>query len=97
MISCVCNGADDEVAARRQRAAEAGALEAAVAAMRTHPQDGGVQWEGTRLLNDVCAGSAASKQRAGKAGAKDLVMRAKAAFPQHAELQQWAPVVASWL
>ena len=39
----VCCGIDAGAPARRQRAAEAGALEAVVEAMRAHPQVEGVQ------------------------------------------------------
>jgi TolA-binding protein len=56
-----------------QAAAEAGAIEAVVAAMRAHPQEEGVQENGCCVLDSVCFGddaaAAARKQRAAAAGA----------------------------
>ena len=73
----MCYGTDAMGLARRQRAAEAGALEAVAEAIRAHPQAVGVQEEGCRVLRYVCcgidAGAPARRQRAVEAGAIEAV------------------------
>jgi hypothetical protein len=78
-------GEGARAAARKQRAAQAGVIEAAVAAMNAYPQSEGVQYGAIVALNYVCAGrgvrAAAWQQRASDAGARAAVERAVAAFP----------------
>ena len=45
----ICVGSDEAGLARKQRAADAGGIEVAVAAMQAHPQVAGVQAQGQRL------------------------------------------------
>ena len=52
----ICAGDDAAAPARRQRAAEVGALEAVAAAMRAHPHVAGVQEEGCAALHNICFG-----------------------------------------
>ena len=72
-LNNVCGGDDAAAPARRQRAAEAGALEAVVAAMWTHLQVSGVQGQGCMALRSMCCGDDAAalarRQRALEAGA----------------------------
>ena len=85
LLNYVCCGTDVEedpagLVARSQRAAEAGGLEAVVAAMRTHSQVTEVQEEGATVLCNMCYGRDAAglarAQRAVEAGALDVVVAA---------------------
>ena len=71
-LAKLCSGGDAAGLAREQRAAEAGALEAVVAAMRAHAADARVQEVACWALANVCAGDDAAglarKQRAAEAG-----------------------------
>ena len=73
-------------------AAEAGALEAVVEAMRAHPQAAGVQHEGCAALVLVCLGmdgaGLARKHSAVEAGALEAVVGAMWAHPQAEGVQQ---------
>jgi hypothetical protein len=75
-----------------QAAAEAGAIEAVVAAMRAHPQEEGVQKDGCSALADMCCGNdaaaAARTQRAAAAGAIEEVVAAMRAHPQEEKVQE---------
>ena len=80
-------------AQNKQPAADAGALEAIVAALHAHPQDAGVQqfgW-GCGALGLVCHGTDAAglarKQRAADAGAIEAAAAAMQAHPQVAGVQ----------
>ena len=102
MLTNVCAGDDAAVATRNQRAADAGAIEAAVAAMRAHPQEESIQANGVETLMRVCGGdgaaAAARKQRASDAGARAPVERAVAAFPDGLfSLSARAASVLEWL
>ena len=74
----------------RRALSQAGVIEAAVAAMRAHPQDEDMQLQGVETLYRVCDGfdaaAAARWRRASEAGAKAAVRRAVAAFPDNNEL-----------
>ena len=74
-----------------QAAAEAGAIEAVVAAMQTHSQVAGVQVPGCRILRNVCFGSDAAglarSHQAAEAGALEAVLAAMRAHPQMADVQ----------
>ena len=58
--------------ARKQRAAEAGSLEAVAAAMQAHPRVAALQEQGCEALDNMCFGTDAAglarKQRAAEAG-----------------------------
>ena len=56
LLRVVCNGTSAAACARKQRAAEAGALEAAVAMMRAHPQSAAVQEAACGAFN-ICVGA----------------------------------------
>ena len=88
------HGADDGAASRRQRAAEAGALEAVAAAMRAHPKEAGVQVNACGALLTIVRGLddgvASRRQRATEAGALEAVVAAMRAHPQEAGVQQAA-------
>ena len=75
----VCRGVGAAAQARKQRAAEAGALEAVAAAMQAHPQAAGVQKHACLVLRNVCGGVDAAaltrRQRAVEAGAIEAVVR----------------------
>ena len=76
-----------------QAAAEAGAIEAVVAAMRAHPQEEGVQENGCCALADMCCGddaaaAVARRQRAAAAGAIEEVVAALRAHPQEEGVQE---------
>ena len=66
--------------ARKQRAADAGAIEVVVVAMQAHPQGEGVLEQACRALCSVCFGTDAAgrarKQRAADAGAIEAVVAA---------------------
>ena len=79
-----------------QRAAEAGALGAVVAAMQAHSQVACVQEHGCRALRNLCCGTDAAalarKQCAVAAGGRAAAAAAMRAHPFDAELQragQW--------
>ena len=85
LLNYVCCGTDVEedparLVARSQRAAEAGGLEAVVAAMRAHSQVTEVQEEGATVLCNMCYGRDAAglarAQRAVEAGALEVVVAA---------------------
>ena len=87
----ICYGKDAASLARKQAAADAGALVAIEAAMRAHAADALVQRSGCVTLGNICSGtdavSLARKQAAVDAGtlvAIEVAMRAHAA---HAEVQ----------
>ena len=88
----VCSGDDAAGLARKQRAADAGVIEAAVAALQAHPQHAGVQQSGCRALFNVCFGSDAAarawRQRAVTAGATEAVAGAMPAHPGDAAVQR---------
>ena len=82
----------------KQAAADAGAIEAAVAAMRSqrlsqaHPQVVGVQAQGCTLLCNICEGDndaagRARRQKAATAEAIEVVVAAMRAHPQVAHVQ----------
>ena len=77
---------------RPQHAAEAGAIEAVVEAMRAHPRVADVQEAGCQLLGDVCidsdAAGLARRQRAADAGALEKVVFAMQQHPQVLEVQE---------
>ena len=76
-----------------QAAADAGALEAVVAALCAHPQVAAVQVRGCTVLTNVCGGHDAAgparKQRAADAEALEAVVNAMRAHPQVAAVQWW--------
>ena len=74
-----------------QAAAEAGALEAAVAAMWAHPQVAAVQRQGCRVLASMCFGddAAARRQRAVAVGAIEEVVAAMRAHLQVELVQEY--------
>ena len=88
----MCRGIDASDMARKQRAAEAGAIEAVVAAMWAHLQVPGVQERGCIALRNVCCGGDAAaparKQRTMEAGALEAVTAAMQAHPQAAGVQR---------
>ena len=78
-------------------AAEAGAIEAAAAAMRTHPQSETVQLGGFGVLYNVCSdveedargdGAVALQQRAVDAGALEATVAAMVAHPESENVQR---------
>ena len=75
--------------ARAERAAEAGAIEAVVAAMRAHPHMAAVQEISCIVLIALCGGTShlAHKQRAIDAGGRTVVVTAMQAHPDDAEVQ----------
>ena len=91
-LNAVCCGDDAAAPARKQRAAEAGALEAVVEAMRAHPQVARVQEYSYEALLTVCGGGASAAararwQRAAQAGAREVVVAAMQAHPGDRVLQ----------
>eukprot|EP00964_Phaeocystis_antarctica_P033928 scaffold19261_cov55-Phaeocystis_antarctica.AAC.1 len=76
-----------------QAAAEAGAIEATVAALRAHPQEEGVQKQGCGALVNICCGDDAAGrarcQRATAAGAIEVVVAAMRACPQEVDVQEY--------
>ena len=84
-LAAVCDGEDAAGLARSQRAAEVGAIEAVVEAMRAHPQ-AGMQAFGCDALLSVCgdgasAAARARRQRAAQAGGRTVVVAAMQAHP----------------
>ena len=69
------------------RAAEAGALQVAVAAMRSHPQDCGVQLAGAVTLRDYCQGDA-NKRQATEVGGRAVAFAAMQEFPGDSLIQK---------
>ena len=95
LLNYVCCGTDEEedparLAARSQRAAEAGGIEAVVAAMRAHALVAEVQEEGATVLCNMCYGRDAAglarAQRAVEAGALEAVVAAIWACPHEPEV-----------
>eukprot|EP00964_Phaeocystis_antarctica_P005101 scaffold2788_cov69-Phaeocystis_antarctica.AAC.6 len=93
----ICFGSDEEGhslvrletgLARAERAAEAGAIEAVVAAMRVHPHVAAVQEIGCIALIELCGGTSplAHRQRAIDAGGRTVVVAAMQAHPDDAEV-----------
>ena len=80
-----------EPAGSEQAAAEAGTIEAVVAAMQAHVHVVGVQVPGCRVLRNVCFGSDAAglarSHRAAEAGAIEAVVAAMRAHSQVADVQ----------
>ena len=78
--------------ARKQRAVDAGAIEAAVAALRNHPQDVGVQDNGCGMLGNLCHGADAAglsrKRRVMEAGTIEAAVAALLAYPQVDRVQE---------
>ena len=78
--------------ARKQRAADARALEVGVDAMRAHPLEAGVQRWGCGALTNVCQGidaaALARRQGAAGAGALETVVEAFRAHRQHSRVQE---------
>ena len=96
VLHYMCIGADAAARARAQRAAGAGMIEAAVAAIRVQAQElagmaAPVQQLGVMALTAVCDGDDAAgrarKQQAAGAGALEAVVEAMRANPQAAEVQ----------
>ena len=96
MLGCailfnVMGGAELDADPRRQRAAEAGALEAAVSAMRTHPVTA-VLIEACSVLFNICVGRDAAvrtrRARAAEAGAVEAVCAAMRAHKAEALVQE---------
>ena len=90
----VCAGEDAAALARSQRAAEAGAIEAVVAALRAHPRVASVQQYGCLALFDVCAGgdeeeALARWRRASQAGGRAATAAAMRAHPRNTEVQRF--------
>ena len=90
-VHTVCCGDDAAAPARKQRAAEAGALEAVVEAMHAHPQWESLQEYGCLALGNMCCGDDAAaparKQRAAEVGSIEAVVKTMQAHPQAAEVQ----------
>ena len=84
-------------AQNKQPAADAGALEAVVAALQAHPQVAGVQQFGCWAVASVCVGSDAAamarRQRAVIAGATEAVAGAMQAHPGDAAVQRQGQVL----
>ena len=101
MSRVLCLSPDAPGLARKQRAADAGVLEATVAAMRAFPQGFFLHKNGMNVLLNVCGGdgavAATRKQRASGAGAKAAVERAVAAFPDDDDIQETAALLLEWL
>ena len=95
MTSIICFGFDDEAGqvrseaglARAERAAEAGAIEAVLAAMREHPHVAAVQEIGCIALVELCRSASHLAQRAVDAGGRWVVVAAMQAHPNDAEVQ----------
>ena len=85
MLANVCRGEDAAGLARKQRSAEAGAIEEVVQAMRAHPQVAGVQQYGCHALVNVCDGDDAAgrarRLRATRAGGRTVAVAAMQAHP----------------
>ena len=86
VLHSLCLSDDAAGRARKQRAADAGALEAVVAAMRAHPQVENMQRYGCGLLLGVCGdgasgGALARRQRAAQAGGRTVAIAAMQAHP----------------
>ena len=88
----VCGGTDNAAPAKRQRAADAGALEAVVAAMKAHRQTELVQQVGCGALANICYGTdsgvSARVQRALDAGALEAAVAAMKAQPRAEAVQE---------
>jgi len=92
LLTAVCGGDDAAGRACKQRAAEAGAIEAVVEAMRAHPQAADMQEDGCKALLTVCGGGAsaaarARRQRAAQAGGRTVVVGAMQAHPGNRDVQ----------
>jgi hypothetical protein len=92
-VGNVCRGVDAAGRARSQRAADAGAIEAVVAAMRAHPQVEGVQEYGCFALFNVCRGDGEEEalarwRRASQAGGRAAAAAAMQAYPRNTEAQR---------
>ena len=91
--------------ARRDRAAQAGAIEAAVEAMRLYPQEEGVQeWAGSVLYILACAAAENNKEAAVlrlrrfyPADTVALLQAARASFPQNRRLLVHEPYLLATL
>eukprot|EP00964_Phaeocystis_antarctica_P097769 scaffold63840_cov57-Phaeocystis_antarctica.AAC.3 len=87
---------------RKQRAAEAGALEAVVEAMQAHPHAAETQYNGCEALLCVCgrdasAAARARRQRAAQAGGRLAAAAAILAHPDDNEVQAFGSLVFNML
>jgi len=94
LTSIICFGSDEAGQvrseaglARAERAAEAGAIEAVLAAMREHPHVAAVQEIGCIALVELCRSASHLAQRAVDAGGRWVVVAAMQAHPNDAEVQ----------
>ena len=94
MLANVCRGEGAAGLARKQRSAEAGAIEEVVQAMRAHPQVAGVQQYGCHALVNVCDGDDAAgrarRLRATRAGGRTVAVAAMQAHPDDDNVQDFS-------
>ena len=99
LMYCIGFDGDGDAGARRNRAAEAGAIEAAVEAMRLHPQNEDVQAWACNFLavlandhrDDFGSALVRRLRRILAANPEALVEAARASFPQNRMLAVNAP------
>ena len=104
-IMCIRTDGDGDADTRRDRAAQAGAIEAAVEAMRLYPQEEGVQeWAGSVLYILACAAAENNKEAAVlrlrrfyPADTVALLQAARASFPQNRRLLVHEPYLLATL
>jgi hypothetical protein len=89
VLSNIIAGADAQADARKQAAADAGALGAVVAAMRAHAGVAAVQEWACRALTNLTWAGGRAKQMALDAGALHAVEQARQRFPEM-EYTSWA-------
>ena len=91
-IFTLCYGDDAAGFARKQRAADAGVIEAVAAALQAHPEVEAVQDMGCWALTHVCSGRGAAargrRRRAVTARAPEAATAALQAHPYNAEVQE---------
>ena len=93
LLGNVYFGDDDAATACWQRAVEAGAVEATLAAMRGYPRAAGFQQMGLTLLHNVSAFTPSGLRRCNDAGAKAVAIVARNTHPNNEDVTRQADTV----
>mmetsp|Transcript_92023 Transcript_92023/g.177356 ORF Transcript_92023/g.177356 Transcript_92023/m.177356 type:complete len:995 (-) Transcript_92023:165-3149(-) len=105
LLAELCNGTSingsDRASCPRQAAADAGAIPAAVTALRLHPQSIIVQLAGTRLLGEICNGHdegvMGRRLLAKQVGARNEILAARGTFPDDDRLAKASSEALRWI
>jgi hypothetical protein len=105
LLAELCNGTSvngfDRESCPRQTAADAGAIPAAVAALKHHPQSITVQLAGARMLGEICNGHddgvVNRRLLAKQVGARNEILAARGTFPDDDRLAKASSEALRWI